>query len=241
MFIRLFSIVAIISILFCGCFESIELPILSDNVDIEDMALIPAGYFNMGQEFRHKSDHPAPYHQVYTDAFYISKCEVTIKEYYEFMEITGYVPYSIYFGNYLPDDKLNDQRENDRNFSSIPPSEISRVVMRSKFPDDYPASVTWEDALAYAEWKGGRLPTEAEWEKAARGGIDSARYSWGNDTPTNEYGNFSINNTITRSIWVPSPKNRKISAPVGYYKPNGYELYDITGNSLEWCMGLFQS
>ena len=94
--------------------------------------------------------------------------------------------------------------------------------------------IAWEDAVAYAKWAGKRLPTEAEFEYAARGGLDRQNFSWGNELkPGGKWqaniwqGLFPYNNTAEDGF--------RDTAPVCSFLPNGYGLYDITGNVWEWC------
>ena len=162
-----------------------------------DMVLIPAGEFQMGSNDSEASDDEKPVHTVYVDAFYIDKYEVTVGAYKEFIQATGY-----------PDPDWHEIAEDS-------PTDRHPIVR-----------VSWHDAMAYAQWAGKRLPTEAEWEKAARGGLVGQKYTWGNAIDPSK-GNYN--------------RNAGGTTVVGSYPPNGYGLYDMAGNAWEWCLDEYDS
>ena len=257
------------------------------------MVLIPAGEFIMGS----KSVKYNPPHKVYVDAFYIDIHEVTVGQYKRFMRETGYRP------------------------------KIDLNWLRSRSPtDDHPMIVNWFDAVAYCKWAGKRLPTEAEWEKAARGGLVGKKFPWGDDLPyypgkllfslDMKYKRYLNTNNVSGELkerfknrgfplvgwaqsWVDNTEwphdwrevnkyivkgeedklermyskwlvydykghayvvkkegnklnvyemkpraslslgGYEILAPVMSFLPNGYGLYDMYGNAIEWCSDLF--
>ena len=171
-----------------------------------DLCLIPAGRFTMGSD----DDLPneAPAHEIYLEAYYIGKTEVTNAEYYPFWLETG--------GN----DSQHTPISYGETFGTWP--EISKTK------PDYPVvGVSWDSAVAYAAWRGMRLPTEAEWEKAARG-TEAQRWPWG-DTFTQRIKGA----TLHANVWKQSGSDLQ---PVGTYptgvSPSG--VYDMAGNVWEW-------
>jgi len=180
--------------------------------DGAEMVLIPAGEFQMGSNGG--DDHEKPVHTVDVDVFYIDKYEVTNAQYRKFVQATGhrepkgYGIVDVDGGLELKDD-FEPWKDSKFNGDNQP------VVC-----------VSWHDAMAYAQWAGKRLPTEAEWEKAARGGLDGEDYPWGSsrDSSKANHGG-TVGNTT----------------PVGKYPPNGYGLYDMAGNAWEWCLDEYDS
>ena len=159
------------------------------------MVLIPAGSFEMGDHLDNM-ENALPVHTVELDAFYMDRYEVTVGQ----------------FKKFVRESKYSYNRWND-------------VVVFSP-TDDHPMSyVNWYAATAYAKWAGKRLPTEAEWEYAARGGLRGKRYPWGDDI-THEDANYA--DMDGKDEW-------QYCAPTGSFDPNRYGLYDVAGNVWEWC------
>ena len=136
----------------------------------------------------------SPTYPVHLNGFYMDTHEVTLAQYEEFLKRTGHRP--------LPEE----------------------TYTHAPAPNYPVVNVTWDDAVAYAEWAGKRLPTEAEWEKAARGGFVSQKYPWGNTAPDGTQANLSG-----------AADSHERSAPVASYLPNEFGLYDMLGNVWEWC------
>ena len=170
-----------------------------------EMVYISAGEFRMGSRKRPAA---APVHNVYLDEYYIDIYEVTNAQFKAFIDANPQwgkdkIPSEYHNGSYL---KL-------WNGNDYPSGKANHPVVY----------VSWYAAMAYSQWVGKRLPTEAEWEKAARGGAVGKRYVWG-DSPDPSKANY-INNG-----------NPEYTAPVGSYPPNGYGLYDMAGNVWELCL-----
>jgi len=220
--------------------------------DGSKMVLIPAGEFQMGtdsaeipelvklsKQFDPKAEaswieDETPRHTVYVDAFYMDACEVTNAQYKKFVQATGCKePEGI--GLVVEGDKVSDKFGfkpwQDKNYNG----------------DNQPVvCVSWENAKAYAEWAGKRLPTEAEWEKAGRGGLAVKRYAWGDECPPpKNSGNFADETTKKAfPSWLiinGYDDGYAYTAPVGSYKPNGYGLYDMAGNVWEWCADCYDN
>ena len=199
------------TVLFCVC---AALPLAAQTATPEGMVQIPAGKFWMGREHSTKRDadnnnprgwrDDRPANLVYLDAFYLDKYEATNADYARFLEATGgKAPW------HWPKGKIPDGEEKQAVFN-----------------------VNWFEATAFCTWVGKRLPTEAEWEKAARGGLDRKIYSWGdyaNDAGYAPGGIFTGN-----AVAVPAAVGRNKAAAVGTLAPNGYGLYDMIGNVIEW-------
>lgn len=142
-----------------------------------------------------------PEHTLYLDEFYMDIYEVTNALYKKFIDATGH--------------------KSPRYWSN---SEYNA-------PDQPVVGVTWEDAKAYCKWAGKRLPTESEWEKAARGGLVGKNYPWGNDIDDPAIGIRNDQNVFS-SAGMPSSG----AIIVGDFAPNNYGLYDMAGNAWEWCV-----
>ncbi|MGH9341913.1 MAG: formylglycine-generating enzyme family protein [Acidobacteriota bacterium] len=223
-------------------------------VSTEEMVWIPGGTFWMGSETGQSDERPV--HQVTVEGFWMDRTEVTNAQFARFAEETGYVTTA----ERKPDPKDFPGVPADNLVAgsvvfSPPPGEVplenhyawwsyapGAHWRRPQGPDssiegleDHPVvHVSWDDAMAYAKWAGKRLPTEAEWEYAARGGLDRQPYAWGEErVPDGEWkaniwqGRFPGQNTTADGF--------QGTAPVASFAPNGYGLYDMAGNVWEWC------
>ncbi|MBI5756432.1 MAG: SUMF1/EgtB/PvdO family nonheme iron enzyme [Nitrospirae bacterium] len=180
--------------------------------NMDEMVLIPTGRFIMGSGQEDGEAGPdygvdeEPRHEVYLKAYYIDKYEVTIGEYKKFLVATG--------GKWFGDTNFQEEYLPEKLFN--PPSW-----------DNYPVNyMSWYDADTYCRWKGKRLPTEAEWEKAARG-TDGRKWPWGNK--------------FDRQKALVEESSEGWTAPVGSHPEDKspYGLYDVAGNLSEWTSSFY--
>jgi formylglycine-generating enzyme required for sulfatase activity len=200
--------------------QAVSQTLISDDFGVP-MAMVPAGTFQMGadaelafticREFRSDCESDwfedeEPIHTVSLDDFYIDQYEVTNARYAECVDADICDPPS----------EVHSQTRND--------------YYGTTAYDNYPVIyVNWEEAQTYCAWRGARLPTEAEWEKAAAGGIDEPLYPWGDGDPLCKIG-------ATRGAKYDdgSACNGTDTEQVGSFSPNGYGIYDLAGNVWEW-------
>lgn len=218
-----------------------------------NMAWIPGGTFWMGSEEFYPEERPV--HQVRVDGFFMDEHPVTVAEFRRFVKDTGHVttaetapdprdypdaepellvPGSLVFVPPPGPVPLDDYR---RWWAWTPGAQWrhpegpgSTVAGRDRHPVTH---VSHFDALAYAQWAGKELPTEAEWEFAARGGLDRARFVWGDEFAP--HGRYRANTWQGRFPWENTGEDGFVgTSPVGSYRPNGYGLVDMAGNVWEW-------
>ncbi|MEM9790663.1 MAG: formylglycine-generating enzyme family protein [Planctomycetota bacterium] len=227
------------------------------------MVWVPGGEFTMGSDAPGSWSNEQPPHRVRLDGFWMDRTEVTNAQFAEFVEATGYLtvaerpvnweamkqqvppgtpkppdemlqPGSLVFAppaHPVPLDNVGAWWQWTTGASWRHPGGAGTSI---EGMDDHPAvHIAWDDAAAYAKWAGKRLPTEAQWEYAARGGLDGARFGWG-DT-------FRPDGKIMVNTWDGTFPHRntlddghRLAAPVASYPPNGYGLYDMGGNVWEW-------
>jgi sulfatase modifying factor 1 len=224
------------------------------------MVWIPGGTFQMGSDHHYPEEAPA--HTVSVDGFWIDQTTITNRQFARFVAKTGHVTVA----EQVPDpaDYPGAKPELLVAASTVFVAPSHRVDLGDPYnwwtyvpgadwrhpqgsgssvkkkPDHPVVHVAWADVQAYAHWAGKQLPTEAEWEFAARGGLDGASYAWGEElTPANRWmantwqGEFPIHNT--------GEDGYAGTAPVGRYPPNGYGLRDMIGNVWEWTDDWYQA
>lgn len=219
----------------------------------DDMVLVPGGRYRMGSDRHYPEEAPA--HRVTVDAFRIDRTPVTNRQFRAFVEATGHVtfaeiapdpkdypgalPHMLYAGSlvFLPPPHPVDLRDWSQWWNFMkgadwrhpygPGSDIDGL-------DDHPVvHVAYADALAYARWAGKDLPTEAEWELAARGGLEGMEFAWGDE--------FMPDGRHMANTWQGAFPHRNTcedgyarTSPVTAFPANGYGIYDMIGNVWEW-------
>ncbi|MGF1470280.1 MAG: formylglycine-generating enzyme family protein [Rubrobacteraceae bacterium] len=219
--------------------------------EASEMVRLEGGEFLMGTDdpVGFPADGEGPVRAVTLEPFRIDACAVSNARFAAFVAETGYLTdaeiygYSFVFGGLLPDDFPDTRgvaqapwwRQVFGASWRHPEGPQSSLEDRMGHPVVH---VSWNDATAYCSWAGGRLPTEAQWEYAARGGLEQKRYAWGDELkPHGEWrcniwqGTFPAHNTVEDGHFGP--------APVHEFKPNGYGLYNVAGNIWEWCSDWF--
>lgn len=221
----------------------------------EGMIKLPSGTFMMGTDTNEgfPEDGEGPVRETKVNSFWIDETAVTNAEFAEFIRATGYKTdaerynWSFVFKNFLPEKWL----KKDLPYSSDTPWWKGIEGAYWKRPEgpgsgisdrmDHPVvHVSWNDAAAYCKWAGKRLPTEAEWEYAARGGLEQKMFPWGDElTPDGEHlcniwqGDFPETNTEEDGFAG--------TAPVKSFPPNGFGLYEVSGNIWEWTQDWFSA
>ena len=221
---------------------------------VEEMIKLDGGRFLMGTEDSEgfPADGEGPIREVTIDPFYLDKYPVTNRQFIEFANTTGYKTESERFGwsfvfhGHIPKEQFRGVVDDTVHTLEWWCKVTGACWKHPEGPDsnvdnrlDYPAThMSWNDAVAYAEWAGKRLPTEAEWEFAARGGLEQKKYPWGDDlTPGGKFlcntwqGNFPNVDLGEDGYTAP--------CPVTAFPPNGYGFQVITGNAWEWCSDWF--
>lgn len=187
-------------------------------INNKEMVLIPAGPFRMGDS--QGGEYERPVHEVWLDDYRIDEVPVTNAQFQEFVSETHYITCAERAGSAWG--------HNGHDFAMIP-----GLCWKSyaKNRDDHPVVlVSFHDASEFATWAGKRLPTEAEWEKAARGGLTCKRYPWGDSEADGSQCNFA------RSFEEGIPP----TTPVRFYDPNDFGVYDSVGNVWQWCQDWFR-
>ncbi|MDQ0877564.1 sulfatase modifying factor 1 [Paenibacillus sp. V4I3] len=219
----------------------------------DNMIYLPGGSFLMGTDDGEgfPADGEGPIRTVEISSFYIDPFAVTNAEFHTFVEATGYVTeaekfgWSFVFHLFVSPEtaaKVKNKAQHTPWWLVVegsdwrhPEGPESSIEERLNHPVIH---VSWNDATAYCRWAGKRLPTEAEWEYAARGGLEQKRYPWGDE--------LKPGGVHRCNIWqgkFPDKNNQSDgyagTAPVNSFEPNGYGLYNVSGNVWEWCADWF--
>ena len=230
-----------------------------NDIRFENMVWIPGGSFLMGSDHHYPEEAPA--HPATVAGFWMDECPVTNADFRSFVQATDYVT----FAERAPDPALYpgalphmlvagsvvfrqpslrvDLRNHFNWWAYVPGANWRHPEGPSSSlegREDHPVvHVAYEDVEAYARWTRKEIPSEAEWEFAARGGLEGAVYAWGNEfAPSGKMmantwqGEFPLENLLVDGF--------ERTSPVGFFPPNGYGLYDMTGNVWEWTSDWFQ-
>lgn len=223
-------------------------PVAREPGDAAGMVWLPGGAFRMGTDDAEgfPADGEGPVRDVEVSPFLVDRCVVSNDEFARFVDATGYVTeaerfeWSFVFVRFLPGElrKISPRLDATPWWCGVrgatwrhPEGPGSDIDDRGRHPV---VQVSWNDAVAYAAWAGKRLPTEAEWEYAARGGHEGWRYPWGDElTPGGQHmaniwqGRFPFKNTAEDGYVG--------TAPVDAFPPNDHGLHNVSGNVWEWC------
>jgi sulfatase modifying factor 1 len=222
------------------------------------MTWVPGGSCRMGSDSGYAEERPVQ--RVTVDGFWIDTHTVTNDEFAMFVEATGYVTVAerpldpatyptVPADRLVPGSAVFTQPAGPVDLGDLGNWWTYRPGAQWRVPDAPPGGLTgranhpvvhvaFEDALAYATWAGKALPSEAEWEYAARGGLEDATYPWGDHPPAE--------GTMKANIWLGEFPWQNLKAlppgtePVGSYPPNGYGVYDVVGNVWEWTTDWYQ-
>lgn len=233
--------------------KSDQQQIASKEVDIDHMVFLSGGKFLMGTEDTEgfAIDGEGPVREIEVNPFYMDKYTVTNQQFAAFVQATNYITeaerfgWSFVFYQFLSEETAKKVTQSVAGtpwwtvvqgaYWKQPEGPDSTIEHRLNHPVVH---ISWNDAKAYAKWVGKRLPTEAEWEYAARGGLIQKKYVWGDElTPNGKHqcniwqGTFPSHNTADDGYVG--------TAPVNAFEPNDYGLYNMAGNVWEWCADWF--
>jgi len=239
----------------------------------KDMAWVPPGTFLMGSDSKLAQPNERPAHSVRVQGFWMDVTHVTNDQFAEFVRQTGYVstaekkpdwetirvqlppgipkppddvfvPGAMVFVGTNGPVNLADYSQWWRYVAGADWRHPQGPGSSIEGKGDHPVvQVSYEDVLAYAKWAGKRLPTEAEWEYAARGGLEQATYAWGDELMPEGQVQANYWDTRQRTFPVVSPQAGGAvgTMPAGTFPPNGYGLYDMTGNAWQWVTDWYRS